>query len=236
MKIHCFHTLSSCLDKVFQLFMQGRLEEWDSVQALSQTEGRGRMRRHWESLPGNIFAATRLPTGAPFDSTASSVACGALFCHALGSLGWKTFLKWPNDLVLIEKGKPGKVGGILLEEREGALFAGIGINLAQAPETMRAGAAIPAACLDPSGKTSPLDIWRHLVKNVLSVYKSAPFDRRWRALAQELLLWNGRPVEISDGQRKVRGILRGLGENGEAILDSGGCLCPCLFGGMRALS
>lgn len=126
--------VGSSLDAAFLLASRGRLIVWDSLLAVSQTAGRGQLRRPWASPPGNIYAALRLPIVSPFDGTAASPVVGFLLALALREEGWPVELKWPNDLVLNAiGGVPRKLAGILLEERGGILLAGIGVNVAGAP-------------------------------------------------------------------------------------------------------
>lgn len=104
---------------------RGWLEPWDSVLAVSQTAGRGQLRRQWVSPPGNVYAALRLPLTPPFDGTAAAPVMGMLLAQGLRQGGWPIWLKWPNDLVLCgADGIPRKLAGILLEERGGVLLAG----------------------------------------------------------------------------------------------------------------
>ena len=76
----------------FLLSGRGRLKIWDSVQAVSQTSGRGQLRRSWVSPPGNIYAALRLPVQPPFDGTAAAPAMGLLLACALRAEGWPVLL------------------------------------------------------------------------------------------------------------------------------------------------
>ena len=134
---------SSSLDVANVLHQHGLFPEWSSVLCLSQSAGRGQMRRAWASPEGNVYAALRLPNAGPFATFAAAPAIGGLTAEALHKEGFPVLLKWPNDLLQPGEGMvPGllprrdecrKAGGILLEERRGALIAGIGLNLASAP-------------------------------------------------------------------------------------------------------
>lgn len=227
-KIHYFDTVTSCMDVAFELVEAGRMPPGDSVQANMQTEGRGQMRRKWVSLAGNLFAALRLPADAPFNSSAGSVAIGALCASALRSFGCPIMLKWPNDIVLIENDILTKAGGILVEEKNNALVAGIGINLNYAPEPgdlkMDADGLPPGSLLancKSSSMPAPDEFWRYLVKHIYSIYKSGPaFLSIWKDLADELLIWRGLKVCLNDGSQKCVGILMGIADNGGAILKT----------------
>ena len=116
-RIWRFGEVGSCLDTAANLAARAWLAPWDSVQVVSQTAGRGQLRRQWHSPAGNVYAALRLPLVPPFDGTAAAPAVGALLAEALAVDGWQVRLKWPNDLVLCtSEAEPRKLAGILLEE------------------------------------------------------------------------------------------------------------------------
>ncbi len=234
-----FGEVSSTLDVAFLLSGRGRLEIWDSVQAVSQTAGRGQLRRSWVSPPGNIYAALRLPVQPPFDGTAAAPAMGLLLACALRAEGWPVLLKWPNDLVICLPDGPRKLAGILLEERGGVLLAGIGVNVNSAPpdDALRVDAAMPAASLAAGpDRPAPLaePLWQRLVKRVHSAYNSDhSLSDRWKTRTEELLLWRGRDVELVEGQRGVRGRLEGLTPAGGLRLLCNGRCEEWLSGSLR---
>lgn len=240
-KIHYFGQVGSCLDTGFELAAQNRLDTWDSVQARMQTAGRGQMRRKWISQEGNLFVALRLPMENPFTTTAASVVIGALCANALAAFGCQIKLKWPNDLVVPQNGKVDKVGGILLEEKDGVLLAGIGINIFCAPDNDLVEAkAMPATSLAEANKSLNLpdadELWRVLVKHIYSIYKSGPtFGEIWKNMAEEMLVWRGSRVGLTDGTDTIAGRLVGLGGDGAALIDTGSGIVEKLSGDMRLL-
>ena len=92
-------TVTSCLDVAHNLAQQNLLPEWGSVLAEQQSAGRGQLRRTWESPPGNIYATLRLPLQPPFHSGAAAPALGGLTAEALGNMGYRVQMKWPNDIL-----------------------------------------------------------------------------------------------------------------------------------------
>ena len=127
---------------------------WTSLLAAEQSAGRGQLRRRWRSPRGNVYAAVRLPLSdgaALWRGSAASPLMGALLVTALRAAGFDVCLKWPNDLVAQPQagGEVRKVGGILLEERGGTLWAGVGLNVRHAPDAalLRADHALPAGSL-----------------------------------------------------------------------------------------
>jgi len=103
--------------------------------ALTQTAGYGRRGRSWEQQAGD-FAGTLL-----FKPDGDAGALGQLsFVVSLALAATldeylpedRIALKWPND-VLIDGGK---AAGILLENLDGKLAIGAGVNIVTAPEAM----------------------------------------------------------------------------------------------------
>ena len=238
-----FGEVGSCLDTAIMLAGRGWLAPWESVQAVSQTAGRGQLRRHWHSPVGNVYAALRLPLDPPFDGTAAAPAVGLLLAEALCAEGFPVKLKWPNDLVLHAAGAtPRKLAGILLEERGGVLLAGIGVNVRWSPpaEMMRASAALEAVCLGDwlAGKPYALPtaeaLWQTLVNRIHSAYVNChSFTKEWKNRAESLLLWRGENVELCDEDHIVRGCLTGLALSGGLCLNINGRLEELFCGSLR---
>ena len=219
----------SALDLAHAFTAECCLPVWGGVLAGSQRYGRGQLRRPWSSPPGNIYAALRLPLRQPFASCAASLAVGALLAEAFARQDIRLLLKWPNDLLLCSSSGSGtrelpvgKVGGVLLEERAGALIAGIGINVASAPSRrhIREG-GLPAACLNDlphvniQGQGALLGLWSCLVDSCISCYRqwNESGNNAWLASAEQRLVWKGAHVLLDDGKDR-RGMLLGLAASG----------------------
>lgn len=109
------------------------------IWADSQSGGRGRQGRAWQSPLGNLHCSILLRPSRPAAEIALlSFAAALSVCDALAPLlpeATQPRCKWPND-VLVEGCK---IAGILLESEAAgaavtALVVGIGINLASHPE------------------------------------------------------------------------------------------------------
>lgn len=192
---------TSSLDVAHALAAAGALPEWGAVLAVSQRAGRGQLRRPWESPPGNIYAALRLPAAGVFATQTAAIALGCLFAESFAALGVPVQLKWPNDLLLGDA----KIGGMLIEEKRGVVLAGIGINLVSAPppEALRQGWAVPAASLaDRDISATPLTLWRHLVEGALFCYEAQVLragGADFVSCAEKHLAWVGRGVVVHGG-------------------------------------
>ncbi|MEP0391407.1 MAG: biotin--[acetyl-CoA-carboxylase] ligase [Erythrobacter sp.] len=106
--------------------------EW--LVAKRQTAGKGRQGREWFDGSGNFMGScvVTLNAGDPLPASLSFVAAMAVYDAAAQVLpdADTLRLKWPNDAVL----DGGKLSGILLELVGDSIVAGIGVNLAKAPD------------------------------------------------------------------------------------------------------
>ena len=123
----------------------GRPDGWGHLSAYvadHQTAGRGRAGRSWATpdraaLTGSFVLR---PSIARSEYGWAPLVVGLATVRALRRMGVGAFLKWPNDVVvehgardISEWGRWRKVAGILCEAvpNEGAIVAGIGINVSQ---------------------------------------------------------------------------------------------------------
>lgn len=242
---------TSSLDLAHALAEAGALPEWGSVITLTQSRGRGQLRRNWISPQGNMYAAVRLPMEGVFSSDAAALAVGVLLVSGLEKAGAEVFLKWPNDIIQISTGtgirSSEKIGGILLEERNGTLLAGIGINVASAPEAsrLRESHAVPAGTLrfpplhplqTPSDKSlgQVFTLWALLVEHIFFCYKqkissagtASDNEDWWFDMASARLAFRQEPVRLVDAQSAegeeiphlIDGLLEGINRDGALCL------------------
>lgn len=192
--------------------------------ARSQSAGRGRLGRQWDSPKGNLFATGLLSyPGSPAQAALASFAAGLAVIDAAKMVGAETAalrLKWPND-VLVDGAK---LAGILIEtgSSNGALWmaAGFGVNVARAP-------AIPGratACLAnlPEGKgvtaerlRAALDIAFRARLTRLVAEGFQPIRADWLAKAAYL----GERVSVPQGADRVEGIMKDLHDDGALVIE-----------------
>ncbi|MDO5531541.1 biotin--[acetyl-CoA-carboxylase] ligase [Sutterella sp.] len=241
-------------DSVFlvarERFAAGTLEPYASILAGEQTAGKGQYGRAWQSHAGNIHAAVRLPLTGVWRTTASAGALSAIIADELSRAGYDVRLKWPNDIVVVKAGVPMKAGGVLLEETDGLLVAGIGLNLAWAPETgtLREGAALPPGRLadadrsdafDAPRETDPMKLWTRVARRI-SVEDPDDLAETWQMIAAERLLWKGDTVVITEpegpGSPDLTGRLLGLSAEGEVVLETHARTASCSRGSLARAS
>ena len=140
-EIFVFESVSSTQDVARELLDKG-VSEGTVVLAEAQTKGRGRFERNWFSPPGvGIWASlilhpkfSDLTPGSGL--TTISLTCSVAVANAIRKVtGLRTFVKWPNDVLLHQK----KVAGILVEMAGESIIVGVGINVNQEqfPESLR---------------------------------------------------------------------------------------------------
>ncbi len=208
-----------------------------------QSQGRGRLGRHWVSEPGNLYA-TSLFSLAGTALTASQVgfvAALAIRDTALSVLprgSAAIMIKWPNDVQLGGAKFAGILPETVAQSGDGRITValGMGLNIAHAPEgtpypvtsLMRHGAAItPRDCLDILDRS--LSHW-------LTVWREgrgfAEIREAWLAHAAGI----GREFTAVVNQNEVRGKFADLGEDGAMILTlADGSRKPIHSGEVRRL-
>ncbi len=101
--------------------------------AEEQSAGRGRLERRWTApARSGIFVSVLLrPTAVPVERFGwLPILVGVAAASTLGRVaGVDVTLKWPNDLQTTIDGAERKLGGILTELADGAVVAGLGLNV-----------------------------------------------------------------------------------------------------------
>ncbi|MFH1912837.1 MAG: biotin--[acetyl-CoA-carboxylase] ligase [Pseudomonadota bacterium] len=221
----------STMEAARQLAEAGVLGPWDAVVAVRQRGGRGQLRRPWVSSAGNLHVSMIMPappTHGPWREAASDLlplVAGHVFAEVLEPLGCRINIKWPNDLLCNGR----KVGGMLIEERNGLVILGLGLNLVESPADglMREDHSVPAGILGiahlPGGA---LALCEALVNRGRNVYASL-FDElepsRFLSAVTNRLAWHGRPVRVTEGGlESYQAEIAGLSSKGGLVLRRAG--------------
>ncbi|MCI4678441.1 biotin--[acetyl-CoA-carboxylase] ligase [Rhodoblastus acidophilus] len=226
-RLEVFTSLASTNDEAMSRIAAGdpgRL--W--IVAATQTRGRGRMGRVWNSPPGNLYASLLLVDPAPPARLAEiGFVAGVALIDALRVLagpGPAILLKWPNDAL----GDGAKLSGLLLEGaslRNGqfACVVGVGVNCQSSPVD----APYPTASLRSLGAASFdrgalfaelserfahwLEVWSRGAN--FSAIRAA-----WLARAGGL----GERAQVTRNGEKLEGIFRGIDAQGRMLLEKAG--------------
>ncbi|MCL2850467.1 MAG: biotin--[acetyl-CoA-carboxylase] ligase [Micrococcales bacterium] len=105
-----------------------------------QSAGHGRAGRSWVSPPGTSVTGTFVVRPASGALGWLPLVVGLGVVHALGAAGVPAWLKWPNDVLVVQRGaevlhgwgEHRKVAGILVQAApDGTLAVGVGLNVTQ---------------------------------------------------------------------------------------------------------
>ncbi len=98
-----------------------------------QSKGRGRLDRAWEASSGqHLLVSFRLPVDAGAPSDVVNAVAAAARGAADGLIDPSVAFKWPNDLVVVDGPKLGKLAGVLAEYvpgEPGIVVVGVGLNV-----------------------------------------------------------------------------------------------------------
>lgn len=226
-----YETLDSTNEEARRL-AEGGASHGAVIWAKEQTAGRGRLKREWESKPGNLFVSILLSPNRPLAEAAQlSFVSGVAAVRALEPLlpgGGEFTCKWPNDILL--EGK--KLGGILLEsfttqpepddrrkKPRQWVVVGVGVNIDGAPDE----ALYPATCLKDAGVelVSAKIVLTRFIEAFMECYDQwvregfAPLRAAWVEHAYGI----GKPVTVQLGDDEVTGTFAGISESGELLVE-----------------
>lgn len=189
------------------------------VRADTQTAGRGRWGRSWQSAAGNLFFSAAFE----FDiKEAGKLAfiCSLSLLQALKKIAPSAdiLLKWPNDVLL----NGSKVSGILLEKGEGNyIIAGIGVNVAVAPKVENAVYKITSLA-DAAIKTTAPELMLLFMESFsqnLSLLQTKGFAvlrTEWLKYAKNL----GKEIIVRQNGKEWKGVFAGIDEDAVLLMQT----------------
>ena len=127
-QIEWHDTIGSTMTRAAELARSG-CPSGTVVAARAQTAGMGRLGRSWDSRPGGLYFTIVLrPRLEPAQVPLVTLALGLAVADTLQTFaGIAVDLRWPNDVLAGGR----KLAGILAQFQDGALLAGVGINVNQ---------------------------------------------------------------------------------------------------------
>jgi BirA family biotin operon repressor/biotin-[acetyl-CoA-carboxylase] ligase len=194
------------------------------VWAETQTAGRGRRGRTWQSPPGNLYCSLVLRPECPVACAAElGFVAGLALYDTVGSLaipGTSAHCKWPNDVLINER----KAAGILLESESAGsgmpewVILGIGLNVAHHPVD----AEYPATSLHAEGSrdVGVIDALESFARHFLTWTNRwlddgfAPIRQNWLWRAKGV----GEEIVIRLERETLKGVFKDLDANGALIL------------------
>lgn len=177
------------------------------VSCETQLSGRGRGENKWKAMPGTLCLSLNIKPHPVMSYTALELS--VLVAKFFETRGRTLKLKWPNDLWDLSFKK---CGGILVQGSQNIFSAGIGVNLYSDSEEF--GGVYPEA----------FDLEKKLWAQDLASYILEHRIENKNELAEEWIKRCGHlnaEVRITDGDSVCQGKFLGLGEFGEALVQSG---------------
>lgn len=193
----------------------------------SQSAGRGRYGRRWQSPEGNLYLSVLLrPDCPPMQALQLGFVAGVALGDTIAAIvpaGLAVQHKWPNDILIDDH----KLAGILLESGTTGsamldwLVIGMGVNVASAP----ADTAFPATALadhgcarDPGDLVAPI---AHALSHWIERWRTDGFAHI-RAAWYERAYRRGQSVQVrfEDGAKSGRFV--GLDDDGAMLLQTAG--------------
>jgi len=174
----------------------------------TQTAGRGRYGRTWQSPKGNLYMSLVLPDmgkNTPYIAFLTAVAV------ADSLPDFNVSLKWPNDILLDGK----KLAGILVERSGDKIIVGIGVNIISNPTE---NVLYPTASLE--GRLRPMTVAKRILlqyNTLLELLDKKGFKAirtRWLACAKGL----GQAMSVHLADSEVQGIFKGISATGALLL------------------
>lgn len=204
---------------------------WGVVMATEQKQGRGQLRRHWVSPVGNMYMSTVLPPSPATGQWSYSLSdllplvAGYVLSDVLEGLGAGVSIKWPNDLIQHDR----KVGGMLIEERNGTVVLGVGLNLVESPSDrqMREDHSVPAGIIQTINRLpSVLGLAETLVNCGKRVYENLLDEftpKQFSTMVVLRLAWLGRTVLVREsGTDSYPAVIVGISPKGGLVIRRDG--------------
>lgn len=196
--------------------------------AMTQTAGRGRRGRSWDSPAGeNLYFSLLLTPDIALDKAPMlTLIMAVATARGIGALtGHGAEIKWPNDLVLDGK----KVCGILTEmrmeqNRIDYVVIGVGVNVKDrgfSEELKDKATALETVC-GPDVSIRPTRLLETILKAFEDLYEAFVTEGDLGFLLEEynsLLINRDREVMVLDPQGNYNGIARGITDTGELIVE-----------------
>ena len=229
--IQIYERVSSTMDAARNVATTMSPEQGGVVLANEQLSGRGRQGRSWFSGEGGFAGTFIFRTQHTLASMVGySLVVGCVVGEIFKSLGAGVGLKWPNDVLSVDRRK---VCGALIElsSQSGVsvVYTGIGINLTSSPAEVPESTSLFAL----SGlKFGPDEFLRLLAPALLEAWKLflgqgfSAFRERWLSAA----LFSGEQLSFDVGSKIVSGRMVGVSDQGALLLDRQGETIEVLSG------
>ncbi len=228
MQLYHYHSIDSTQKEAVRLLDAQQTRPPFYVVASTQTEGRGRFDRRWQSVNGNVHVTFILPWQHKQLSLLAGLAVHAALVE-LGVSAGDLQLKWPNDVLYKEQ----KIAGLLCQLHAGCSLVGIGVNTAHAPDP--ADVRFPATSLAAytlsaeqviDGIAEQLEhVWQQLHEQGEGWLQQTWLQKAWR--------WQ-QEITLLQGEAACTGMFAGLDPQGHMLLQTAQGMQTIAAGDMKA--
>jgi len=236
--IHWFPVVGSTMQVAADFASKG-CPSGTAVVADEQTAGYGRYGRTWHSeAKSGLYVSVVLRLQIPAESLpVVTLALGLAATEAiLSATGVPCDLRWPNDVMAAGK----KCCGILVQLHEGAIIAGVGINVNQTifPDELKS-AATSLRIVSGVEQSRELLLERLLgsIDSFIRTLQVEGKDAILRMFSEASSYVRGRRVVVDQGSTSLEGTTDGLDASGFLFLrKTDGQRTLILAGGVRPAS
>lgn len=217
-ELHYLQVTTSTQDTARELAVQGA-PEGTAVIAGEQRSGRGRMGRSWLSPAGGLATSIILRPPTAWLYLLPAITSVAVF-RALGNLGIRAGIKWPNDVLIAGK----KACGILIENAVAAgelqySIVGIGINVNFDTSLYPEIAEIATSLSVQLGHDIPVgEVALHLYTELENIYSRTGEPERIIAEWSGNMVTIGRPVTADFYGNSIDGTAEGVNGQGNLVV------------------
>jgi BirA family biotin operon repressor/biotin-[acetyl-CoA-carboxylase] ligase len=222
--IHYFETLESTNNYAKELAAR-EAPEGTVVIAETQTGGRGRLGREWDSPPGvGLYVSVVLrPLLPPIELPQITLITAVAVVRTVRRVtGMAPAIKWPNDLLVNGK----KLGGILTEmetesDRIRHVVVGLGLNVNNQkfpPELAKTAISLAQAVGSTFSRLDLLKAWLEEFEDLYERFLNQGFSEilaEWKRHTITL----GRPVTVRQGPREISGQAVDVAPDGALLIQ-----------------
>jgi BirA family transcriptional regulator, biotin operon repressor / biotin---[acetyl-CoA-carboxylase] ligase len=223
--VHHFETLNSTNDLAKELAVQGA-PEGTLVVAETQTGGRGRLGREWDSPPGvGLYVSLVLrPLLPPMELPQITLTTAVAVVRAVRRVaGLAPGIKWPNDLLVNGK----KLGGILTEmetesDRIRHVVVGLGLNVNNPgfpPDLADTATSLTLTAGRAFSRVHLLRAWLEEFEALYERFLNQGFSEileEWKGYTVTL----GKAVTVRQGPREISGQALDVAPDGALLLKT----------------
>lgn len=227
---HTYRELNSTMDMARRK-AEENCDNFTTVIAETQNEGRGRGNRKWESDEGGLYFTTVLRPQLPsayhyiYTLAATTVICETV--RELCSVDLQT--KWPNDVLA---GNNRKISGVLTEihmtgDSISWLNLGVGINVNNNPGLEKS-SSLKDLCGRPVSRRDILTLFENKYRKLLDSINPADVRSRWAGNSCTI----NKKIELHTGSGRIlKGTAEGIDESGSLLIrDNSNKVKQALFG------